>query len=247
MQTRVMTSGVHRLVGLSVVAVLALSGCSGEDDPSSEPSATASVSGSASASVSASPAEPYLPVPAGVTLTDPGTELSVGDDAVVAFEPRQKKVGVLDITVTKLEQTTFKKSFQGWKLDATTRRSTPYFVQVRVENVGDSELGRTPIPLYVVDGNNTLIEASTFASTFRPCPSKPLPQEFAPGDRTKACLVFLAPDQGELTSVTFRPTQQFNPITWIGEIEKLGEKKGTKDKKGGAKKNAQKKGGTKKG
>jgi hypothetical protein len=36
----------------------------------------------------------------------------------------------------------------------------------------------------------------------------------------KVCLVFLAPKKGDLTAVSFRPTQEFDPITWTGELQK---------------------------
>ena len=70
-----------------------------------------------------------------------------------------------------------------------------------------------------MDGHNTLIEASSFASTFKPCPSTPLPPNFKPGASAQVCLVFLSPRKGDLTAVSFRPTQEFNPITWTGELQ----------------------------
>ena len=36
----------------------------------------------------------------------------------------------------------------------------------------------------------------------------------------KVCLVFLAPKKGDLTAVSFRPTQEYDPITWTGDLEK---------------------------
>ena len=122
----------------------------------------------------------------GVELTAQGSELAVGDSAVVAFEPRQDEVAVLDITVTRLEKTSFEESFSGWQLDAATRKSNPYFVHATVKNVGGTDLGGRPVPLYIVDGRNTLIEASGFASTFKPCPSKALPKKFENGDRPRS-------------------------------------------------------------
>jgi hypothetical protein len=202
---------VRGLLALGLVGTLALSGCSGDSD---EPSAG---SGSGSGSESAS-AKPYLPVPDGVELTPPGSRLALGAPATVAYEPRQDQVGVLTITVTRLEKTTFKQSFAGWKLDAATRRTNPYFVRAKVENVGDTNLGGRNVPLYIVDGRNTLIEASSFASTFKPCAVGQFPKKFVKGDRANVCLVYLSPQHGELTAASFRPTQQFSPITWTGKL-----------------------------
>ena len=194
--------------------------------PTSRRPAPAPGSGSESAS-----AKPYLPVPDGVELTPPGSRLALGEPATVAYEPRQDQVGVLTITVTRLEKTTFKQSFAGWKLDAATRRTNPYFVRAKVENVGDTDLGGRNVPLYIVDGRNTLIEASSFASTFKPCPVGQFPKKFGHGDRADVCLVYLSPQHGDLTAASFRPTQEFSPITWTGKLTRPEAATSAKDAK----------------
>lgn len=193
---------------LAVTGTIALTGCSGSDSGGSEgstPGATA--------------ASPYLPVPDGVELTPQGSELSVGDHAVVAYEPKglQGKVAALDIAVTDLERASIK-DFSAWKLSEDQQRSTPYYVRARIQNVGDTELGGQPVPLYIVNDDNVLLEATPFASSFEPCPSTPFPKKFGPGQKTRSCLVYLAPDKGELVAVSFRPEATFNPITWTGDV-----------------------------
>jgi hypothetical protein len=237
MHTLLMRSRLVPFVASALLApALVLAGCSGDDgakDASASSSQTPSDSGSATT-------KPYLPVPDGVELTAQGSALDLGKHAVVAYEPRQDTVGVLDIKVTALEKTTFATSFKGWQLDADTRKTNPYFVHATVENVGRTDLGGRPVPLYIVDGRNTLIEASTFKSTFKPCPSKSFPGTFKHGDTVKACLVYLSPRHGDLTAVSFRPTQAFDPITWTGKLATVGAeqpKKGSKpgEKQGGKK------------
>ena len=208
-------STTTRLLGTAALAVLlsaSLLGCSGSDG-----SDGAGEGESASAAASATP---YLPVPDGVTLTDQGTHLEVGDPAVVAYEPRQDEVGVLDLNVTKLQQTTVKRSLSGWQLTAAQKKATPYFVRVTVKNVGESDLGGRRVPLYGVNEDDLLLESTPFASSFEACPSTPLPDEFGPGAEADVCLVYLAPDHGTLEAVSFRPDETFDPITWTGEIEK---------------------------
>ncbi|WP_243060990.1 hypothetical protein [Nocardioides sp. SR21] len=198
-------------LALAVSAVLALAGCStGGGSDSAGPSASATATPSAT---------PYLPVPAGVTLTPPGSQLSVGDAASVAYEPRQDQVGALDITVTALETTKIE-AFSAWQLSDAQKASTPYYVRATIENVGETDLGGRPVPLYVVNENDVLLEATPFASSFKPCPSTPFPEKFGPGDSADVCLVYLAPDRGELEAVSFRPEETFNPITWTGEVVK---------------------------
>lgn len=213
---------------------LLLAGCSNDSGSDDEPGADGSSSASAGAATASASATPYLPVPDGVELTPQGSELQVGDEATVAYEPRQGTVGVLTIRVDRLEKTSFKESFGGWQLDGPTKKANPYFVRATVTNAGDTDLGGRAVPLYIVDGRNTLIEPSSFASRFEPCPSTPLPKKFGARKKVEVCLVYLAPEKGDLTAVSFRPEQEFNPITWTGDLQKVKKPgQGKKGKKNG--------------
>jgi hypothetical protein len=218
------------------VASAGLAGCSGDDDA---PEAQGQ-----SSSASSPSASPYLPVPDDVTLTPQGTSLELGDEAVVAWEPRQDTVGVLDLTVTKIERTTTKKALSAWQLSDAQKASTPYFVHVSVSNAGDTDLGGRRVPLYAVNDENLLLESTPFASSFAPCPSTPLPDKFRPGASADVCLVYLAPHHGTLEAVSFRPEETFDPITWTGEIVKYAPPKSEQKK---PKKGAKSKGKGKKG
>ncbi len=230
------SSPLARRLASTTALVLLLAGVgtgcggSGSDPADSPSSSTPSTPGSAG-SAGVEP-EPYLEVPEGVELTEPGRSLFLGDSATVAWKPRQNLIGVLDIKVLGVERTTFKKSFKGWKLDEATKKTTPYFVRAKLSNVGDTKLGKQSIPLYIVDSSGTLVQPSRFSSRFDPCPGSPeFPPRFAPDAKTKTCLVYLAPDGTELSAVSFRPTQEFNPITWNGPVEKIGKPKPKKQKK----------------
>jgi hypothetical protein len=213
------------MLGVSVAAAVLLAGCGGDD--SDAPADDASTA-----------AEDYLPVPEGVELTAPGSELEVGEAATVAWEPDQETVGVLDITVTRMERASYK-LFVGWKVSEENKQKTPYFVHAKVTNVGDTGLGGVQVPLYGVDGDNRLLEASIFGSNFKPCPGEELPEKFRPDDTAKACLVFLAPDHGDLVGTSFRPEEEFAGIVWTGEVTRAqapgqggAEKKDEKGDKG---------------
>ena len=54
------------------------------------------------------------------------------------------------------------------------------------------------MPLYLLDGRNTLLQASTFRAQFPACPSTPLPAKFTHGKKATVCLVYFAPDHGTL-------------------------------------------------
>jgi hypothetical protein len=197
---------------VAAVLALALAGCSSDDD--ADPAADGS-----SAPGTPSDTAEYLPVPEGVELTTPGSQLAVGDHAVVAYEPRQGLIGALDIQVRKLEQASID-DLSAWQLSDAQKKSTPYYVDAVIENVGDTDLGGRPVPLYIVNEDNVLVESTPFASSFKPCPSTLFPKKFKPGASGRFCLVYLAPDKGELVAVSFRPDETFNPITWTGEVVK---------------------------
>ena len=158
----------------------------------------------------------------GVTLTAQGSELKVGQTARVSWRPDQKTVGVIAVSVTKLVRMPIS-AFSDWRLNAATQRSTPYFVHATVRNIGRSDLSGQPVPLYLLDQRNTLLQASTFQGSYAACPSRPLPAKFTRSKRTSVCLVYFAPDHGRLVAISFRPSQSFQAITWTGPLAKPGK------------------------
>ena len=226
---------LRRLMSVTAASVLAfgvLAGCSDDDS-----------GGDADPSPSASESEtPYLDVPEGVELTEPGSDVSVGESAVIAWQPRENVIGVLDVKVTELEQTTFARSFEGWDVKAEEKKKvTPYFVHATVANRGDTNLTGSVVPLYALDSSDTLVEPTKFTEEFKPCPGGVLPKGYSPGETAKVCMVYLIGEGLTLRGVTFRPTQEFFPITWSGEITKPKPEKG--GNKGGNKGKQQKRNG----
>jgi len=234
--------------GLLLVLVASLAGCS--ESPKTEATVAQSAKAtnsdpSASPSESATPTPPpaYVKVPAGIELTEPGLESSLGDWATVAWElpadPVKKtkkgkkakkakvKVAVVKLRVKRVEAATLKE-FAGWDLNKAARKSNPFFVQMTVKNVGKTDLSGVKIPLYIVDGTDTLIRPSTFVGDFTACPSTPFPDGFKPGKSIKVCNVYLSPKNGGLAAVSFRPTEKFDPIIWTGKAVPYESKKGKK-------------------
>ena len=209
------------LSALAAVAVLTLAGCGGGGS-SAEP--TTQGSGSpppthtpSGASTHATRSSSASAVVDGVRLTRQGARLKVGDTARVSWHPDQKTTGVVAITVTGLLRMPIS-AFSAWRLDADTRRSTPYFVHATVRNLGRSDLSHAPVPLYLLDQRQTLLQASRFRADFALCPSTPLPARFRRGDKASVCLVYFAPEHGKLVAISFRPTQEFDAITWQGTV-----------------------------
>jgi len=199
---------------LLAVTAVALAGCGGASSCSAG-AGSPGTTGTTTAGDSGS-SQPAARVQ-GVTLTDQGTALKVGQAATVSWQPDQKKTGVITVTVTKLEKVPIS-TFDAWRLDAATKRSTPYFVHATVRNRGTTALSGVPVPLYLLDGRNTLLQSSTFRAQFAPCPSTPLPARFTHGKKASVCLVYFAPGHGTLTAISFRPTQDFDAITWTGPV-----------------------------
>jgi hypothetical protein len=198
------------LTGALLVPALALSACGGSDKPASTtPTKTPQVS---------------LPtgnvaVPSGVTMTPAGTQLAFGKTATVADQPNTQRNTVLELTVHRVVKGKIG-DLSGYVLDDRTRASTPYYVTVSVVNVGDGDVGGTDIPLWAVPtgANAPLIHSSTFTNSFRRCPSRPLPKTFAPHAKLTTCQLYLLPNHGVFSEMSFRPLQAFEPIIWKGAV-----------------------------
>ncbi len=242
----------------TLVAAVLLAGCSGgggSDAPESDGSSEAGSGGSASAGESGSPSDGpsnYLDVGKKVVLTPQGTELAFGKKASVAWQLDEKRVAVVDLRVTKVERVPISR-LSAWILDKKSKASTPYFVHLKVQNIGRSNLTDQKLPLYINIGKDSkgadrLVAASSFESTFKPCPSPAaLPAKFRGGASTVTCLVYLAPDHGKLENVSVFTGPGFTPVTWQGDVVVVTDKKDDKGKGGKGDQKGDKKGQGKKG
>lgn len=202
-----------RLLVPVVALALTTAACGGDDEPQ-EPAAT-----EASPSVALPTGD--VEVPEGVELTPSGTSLDFRETATVAYEAGRGRGSVLGLTVLGAQEGRVR-DLSAFQLDDVTRASTPYYVRVRVANLGEEDLGGTAVPLFAVDGRDTLVQPSSFTAEFARCPSTPLPESFAPDDTVTRCLVYLLPDAGTLEAVSYRPLQSFEAITWTGDVEAAG-------------------------
>jgi hypothetical protein len=200
-------SSYARLVVVAAAAALVLGGCGAQQAQKPAPSPTVAL-----------PTE-SVSVPAGVTLTKPGTQLAFGDVATVGFAPTAARSTALQLTVRKVFQGRIS-DLAAYDLDATALKARPYYVTITVKNVGDGQIGRSAIPLWALAQDNTLIGSSGFTNAFSRCPSQALPRDFAAGASTRTCLMFLMPAGGTLVGVSYRPVMDTAPIVWKGSIVK---------------------------
>jgi len=223
------------VVGTAFAAAL-LTGCGDSDDQSDqdEPSAESTSTEATSAAPTA-----YLPVPEGVVLTEPGTALGFGDRATVAWRPQQDSVVALDLSIDRIDRTTFKESFEGWVVTKDMRGQVPYFVQASATNVGAEPVGRLLVPLYGFSAAASMYEPLDFREqVFEPCPGGNLPKGLRPDRSADLCFVYLLPEDQQLASAAFDPDGDLPPVTWSGEITEIEkpeddkQKDKKKDKKG---------------
>ncbi len=222
-----------RTAGFALAAALVLSACGGNDEePNAESSTTSSPTSDSTSTPSAAPTTDVA-VPPGVTLTDPGTQLSFGDTARVPYEVRRpvgdgggkgsgsgkRTIGtVLALRVDSAAKGALA-DLAGFNLtDPYQRKANYYYVRVTVKNVGERRLGDVAVPLWGISGQNTLLPPVQFTSAFAKCPTEALPSGFAPGARFQTCLVFLSPDKGSLEGVSYRPSEDVTPIEWHGKV-----------------------------
>jgi hypothetical protein len=206
-------------VALVVAPALVLSACGADDTkkPSAKPSADVPTAN--------------VDVPSGVTLTEPGSALKFGDTATVAYEQNAQRSSVLAITVASVQKGAIK-DLAAYQLDAAGKKSTPYYARVAVKNVGTGDLSHAIAPVYAVDSTNSLVQAVSFNNTFAKCPSTTLPTGFTAGKSANLCLTYLVPTGRTVVEMSYRPLQQYEPITWKGTITQPVVKKPAKKKKG---------------
>ena len=215
----------YRVASLLAASALALTACSGGEEPVETSGEPASSEPTPSASASTDAPE------GGAEVTPPGTQLSFGDSATVAYELPDQEAS-LKLRVESAVQGSLE-DFEGFELDDPyKKRGNYYYVRVMAKNAGKETVGGFPVPLWGISGDNTLLRAVQFKSSFAKCPTELLPKQFKPQDTFKTCLVFLSPDRGELQGVSYRPTESFTPIEWRGPVKMLdtGKEKGNKKK-----------------
>jgi hypothetical protein len=196
---------VSRALAAAVV-LAAFAGCSDDGDGDGD--------SDADASESPTPTGPSVAVPDGVTLTEPGSSLDLGEPASVVYDAGHERVSVLTVTVDKVVAGSMKKDFKNFALEPEQLRSTPYYATATVRNAGPGQMGRAAVPLYGHDSTNTYFPASPIVGELDTCQGGPLPQSFGPGSTSRTCLVFLVDQDVTLDAVELRPHDGFDPIEW---------------------------------
>ncbi|MGW4111108.1 hypothetical protein ACWEFJ_09540 [Actinosynnema sp. NPDC004786] len=177
-----------------------------------EPAAETTSSAAAETTTTEASAKPSADASAG-DVTPPGTQLRVGERAVVPFKYGTDKTGTIAIVVTAIEQ--------GANADLAAfgdkaKGITPYYIRVSVENVGGTDLSYSSVSLRAVgpDGKGTGVIISGETAQ---CESETAKKDFATaGAKFETCVLQGAREGSTVAGATFDKGDGYDksPITW---------------------------------
>ncbi len=179
---------------VAVVALLALTACSGGE--SAEPDAP----------------KAGFEVPAGITLTEPGTDQQVGTSVTVAYPHRQDEAGTaLALGVAALT----KAPRRDLALYSIPDGMVPYYARIMVANRGPAPASfAAGSPWWLHVAGDTLVPASAPPAGFAKCPGLRVPEPLAAGRTVKGCLLFFVPRGTAVESVDFQPGDVTTAVRW---------------------------------
>ena len=144
----------------------------------------------------------------------PGTKLRQTTSAKVLFVRNHKRKGLISLAIDSVRTGTTS-DLANFVLDRQSKSSTPYYVDVTVTNVGGGHVGGAPVPLYGVNGHNTLLPPADLMGSFKSCQTDRIPRHLGMGRAFSTCLMFLSPRHGKLTAVEFQYASGAEPVTWV--------------------------------
>ena len=196
---------------IAAVAVPGLAACSGTSSGSSpaSPGSSSAASTSSPAQSQASSQPPAQTAGSG-SLTPPGAHLAFGGPATVGWVPPSQDLGTgahkgirLQVTVVSIQKGTMA-DFRNVELNGNERKSTPYYVQLRV-----TALSSTPPPkdsdpaitFTAIDDRGQQQQSITFLGTFSRCDDPMPPKQFVSGKTYESCLAYLIPGGGSIQKI----------------------------------------------
>jgi hypothetical protein len=212
-------------IGAALAAVALMGGvaaCGGSSSSSSASSAAApaaSSSATTTASTSAAASTTSTTASSSGGTAAPGTKLSVGQSAKVAFTPAgstdKSKASTLQVTVQSFDKGSLS-DFNGIQLDANEKASTPVYVKVHVTNLGPAniDVDSSAAAIEGVDNTGNNQSSVTFIGDFPKCPDAASTKPLGTGKSYDDCLTFLVP--GGITKVSYNGTNDYidSPVTW---------------------------------
>jgi hypothetical protein len=213
-----MKSGRTAALVITAIALPALAACSGGSSSGNSPAAGATGGGNqpaTSAPASSAPAsQPATAAAAGANgLTPPGTHLGFGTAATVGWVPPTLDTGTgahkglkLQVTVESIQKGTIA-DFTNIDLNAAEKKSTPYYVRVRLTalgNVAPPKDNDPALTFTAIDDRGQQQDNVTILGTFQRCDDPSPPTSFANGKSYQSCLTYLIPGGGSIKSVEWK-------------------------------------------
>ena len=152
----------------------------------------------------------------------PGTNLKVGATATVPLATTLKSgkngpIYRLKVQVLSMDKGTLA-DFNGIKLDATEKSSTPYYVKVKITSLGPGKIATADndpaVQVEGVDSTGQTQQSVTFFGDFPKCDEVFPPKSMGVGSSFETCLTFLVP--GGIRKVAYTGTESYitKPVTW---------------------------------
>ena len=213
-----MKSGRTAALVITAIALPTLAACSGGSSSGNAPAGGATGGGNQPTATATAPASsPPASQPAAATgangLTPPGTHLGFGTAATVGWVPPTLDTGngahqglKLKVTVESIQKGTIA-DFTNIDLNAAEKKSTPYYVQVRLTalgNVAPPKDNDPALTFTAIDDRGQQQDNITILGTFQRCDDPSPPTSFANGKSYQSCLTYLIPGGGSIKSVEWK-------------------------------------------
>ncbi|MBN6037722.1 hypothetical protein [Amycolatopsis sp. 195334CR] len=201
------------LFAAGFAALTLLTACGGDDKAAAPPAAPAPAESAAPAAESTAPSAAPTGAAGSAEVTAPGTELKVGDRAVVPFKYGTDKTGTVAITVNSIDL--------GSNADLASfgdkaKGMIPVYIKMTVENVGGTDLSYSSVRLRAVgpDGRGTgvIITGET-----PQCKSESAKKDFTTaGAKYETCELQAIREGGEVGGATYTDDAEYKDdvITW---------------------------------
>ena len=211
-----MTSARFTSLAVLLASALALAAC-GEDSSNETGSAA-----SAPTATAAPPATTATTTPAAggdAELSEAGETLALGTRVVAPYVVYGKSGAAqhtrLGVTVVKIRKGKIS-DFKDFNLDAKQKKTTPYFVDVKYENLGKLKLQRFLMDPAIEDPDGQEykpLNLIILSGTFKKCP-QPSRSRLRAGQSFTLCAPFLLPKGTTLERVRFQGDVTKDPYFW---------------------------------
>lgn len=204
-----------RLVAVLLTAMLAFGACGGEAEPADPGSGSGDSQATTEPAEEAATTSPEEEEPAGtadagnldVEFTPAGTELEVGEKAVVPFvSDGPAAIGIALTAIRKGQQA----ELAPLELGEQVSGMTPYYLQVEVTNESGTDLSFSSAPLLSpLLGDGSPAQRVSVIGEFPPCDYKSAGKDFTgKGDTFRTCILALASGSAQVTGMEFSSPPQ---------------------------------------